>query len=185
MKKRLISLLLAVCMAASVLPVGAFAAAAGETFAYEYEGQTLNHKVTSDSTVEVAKNTGITGTLKIPETVYDGDENQYTVTAIGQDAFAGNNITEVEFPATLKTIGTSAFLNNNSLKDVEFPEGLTTIGNYAFGPVWGMTKLKIPASVTRIGGGAFQWCGNVTSIEFGAGIQLSELESWIDRKSVV
>lgn len=42
MKKRLISLLLAVCMAASVLPVGAFAAAAGETFAYEYEGQTLN-----------------------------------------------------------------------------------------------------------------------------------------------
>lgn len=177
MKKRLISLLLAVCMAASVLPVGAFAAAAGETFAYEYEGQTLNYKVTSDSTVEVAKNTGITGTLKIPETVYDGDQNQYTVTAIGQDAFAGNNITEVEFPATLKTIGTSAFLNNNSLKDVEFPEGLTTIGNYAFGSVWGMTKLKIPASVTRIGGGAFQWCGNVTSIEFGAGIQLSELES--------
>mgnify|MGYP000983631372 CR=1 FL=1 len=177
MKKRLISLLLAVCMAASVLPVGAFAAAAGETFAYEYKGQTLNYKVTSDSTVEVAKNTGITGTLKIPETVYDVDENQYTVTAIGQHAFAGNNITEVEFPATLKTIGTSAFLNNNSLKDVEFPEGLTTIGNYAFGSVWGMTKLKIPASVTRIGGGAFQWCGNVTSIEFGAGIQLSELES--------
>jgi len=177
MKKRLISLLLAVCMAASVLPVGAFAAAAGETFAYEYEGQTLNYKVTSDSTVEVAKNTGITGTLKIPETVYDGDQNQYTVTAIGQDAFAGNNVIEVEFPATLKTIGTSAFLNNNSLKDVEFPEGLTTIGNYAFGSVWGMTKLKIPASVTRIGGGAFQWCGNVTSIEFGAGIQLSELES--------
>lgn len=127
--------------------------------------------------VEVAKNTGITGTLKIPETVYDGDQNQYTVTAIGQDAFAGNNVIEVEFPATLKTIGTSAFLNNNSLKDVEFPEGLTTIGNYAFGSVWGMTKLKIPASVTRIGGGAFQWCGNVTSIEFGAGIQLSELES--------
>lgn len=177
MKKRLISLLLAVCMAASVLPVGAFAAAAGETFAYEYEGQTLNYKVTSDSTVEVAKNTGITGTLKIPETVYDGDQNQYTVTAIGQDAFAGNNVIEVEFPATLKTIGTSAFLNNNRLKDVEFPEGLTTIGNYAFGSVWGMTKLKIPASVTRIGGGAFQWCGNVTSIEFGAGIQLSELES--------
>lgn len=89
MKKRLISLLLAVCMAASVLPVGAFAAAAGETFAYEYEGQTLNYKVTSDSTVEVAKNTGITGTLKIPETVYDGDQNQYTVTAIGNDAFGG------------------------------------------------------------------------------------------------
>lgn len=175
MKKRLISLLLAVCMAASVLPVGAFAAAAGETFAYEYEGQTLNYKVTSDSTVEVAKNTGITGTLKIPETVYDGDQNQYTVTAIGQDAFAGNNVIEVEFPATLKTIGTSAFLNNNSLKDVEFPEGLTTIGNYAFGSVWGMTKLKIPASVTRIGGGAFQWCGIVEKITFAPGSHLKEI----------
>ena len=132
MKKRLISLLLAVCMAASVLPVGAFAAAAGETFAYEYEGQTLNYKVTSDSTVEVAKNTGITGTLKIPETVYDGDENQYTVTAIGNDAFGGNDIRELELPSTLKTIGDNAFSNNYNMKNFKIPEGVTTIGAYAF-----------------------------------------------------
>ena len=53
MKKRLVSLLLAVCMAVSFLPVSAFAEAVGETFTYTYEGQTLSYKVTGDSTVEV------------------------------------------------------------------------------------------------------------------------------------
>lgn len=175
MKKRLISLLLAVCMAASVLPVGAFAAAAGETFAYEYEGQTLNYKVTSDSTVEVAKNTGITGTLKIPETVYDGDQNQYTVTAIGNDAFGGNDIRELELPSTLKTIGDNAFSNNYNMKNFKIPEGVTTIGAYAFNSLWGITEIEIPASVESLAQGSFQWCGIVEKITFAPGSHLKEI----------
>ena len=56
MKKRWVSLILAVCMAMSFLPVSVFAeAAVGDTFSYEYEGQTLNYKVTGDATVEVTK----------------------------------------------------------------------------------------------------------------------------------
>ena len=183
MKKRWVSLILAVCMAMSFLPVSVFAeTAVGNTFSYEYEGQTLNYKVTGDATVEVTKNTGITGTLKIPDTVYDGDKNKYTVTAIGYEALCktnatGNDISTLELPTTLKTIGNGAFLGNNSLQNFSFPDGLTSIGNYAFGSIWGVTEIEIPASVTHIGGGAFQWCGNVEKIKFGAAIQLEELES--------
>lgn len=185
MKKRWVSLILAVCMAMSFLPVSVFAeAAVGDTFSYEYEGQTLNYKVTGDTTVEVTKNTGITGTLKIPDTVCDSDQNKYIVTAIGNEALCknnatGNDISTLELPTTLKTIGDGAFLGNSSLQNFSFPEGLTSIGRYAFGSIWGVTEIEIPASVTRIGGGAFQWCGNVEKIKFDAGIQLEELESGV------
>lgn len=185
MKKRWVSLILAVCMAMSFLPVSVFAeAAVGVTFSYKYEGQTLNYKVTGDATVEVTKNTGITGTLKIPDTVYDSSQNKYTVTAIGNEALCktnatGNDISTLELPTTLKTIGDGAFLGNSSLQNFSFPEGLTSIGRYAFGSIWGVTEIEIPASVTRIGGGAFQWCGNVEKIKFDAGIQLEELESGV------
>lgn len=185
MKKRWVSLILAVCMAMSFLPVSVFAeTAVGNTFSYEYEGQTLNYKVTGDATVEVTKNTGIKGTLKIPDTVYDNDKNKYTVTAISNEALCrtnatGNDISTLELPTTLKTIGKNVFLGNSSLQNFSFPEGLTSIGNYAFGSIWGITEIEIPASVTRIGGGAFQWCGNVEKIKFGADIQLEELESGV------
>lgn len=185
MKKRWVSLILAVCMAMSFLPVSAFAeTAVGDTFSYEYEGQTLNYKVTGDTTVEVTQNTGITGTLKIPDTAYDGSSKAYTVTAIGNEALCktnatGNDISTLELPTTLKTIGKNAFLGNSSLQNFSFPDGLTSIGNYAFGSIWGITEIEIPASVTRIGGGAFQWCGNVEKIKFGADIQLEELESGV------
>lgn len=176
MKKRWVSLILAVCMAMSFLPVSVFAeTAVGNTFSYEYEGQTLNYKVTGDATVEVTKNTGITGTLKIPDTVYDSDKNKYTVTAIGLDALCNNNIIELELPATLKTIGTNAFSCNYNMKNFKIPEGVTTIGAYAFNSIWGVTELEIPASVESLAQGSFQWCGNVETITFAPGSRLTEI----------
>lgn len=67
--KRLISLLLAVCMVIAMLPVSAFAADADDTFEYEYEGQKLKYKITSvtDKTVEVTENRNVVGDLIIPK----------------------------------------------------------------------------------------------------------------------
>lgn len=176
MKKRWVSLILAVCMAMSFLPVSVFAeAAVGVTFSYKYEGQTLNYKVTGDATVEVTKNTGITGTLKIPDTVYDTDQNKYTVTAIGKDAFYKNNIIDLELPSTLKTIDENAFSCNSNMKNFKIPEGVTTIGAYAFNSIWGMTEIEIPASVESLAQGSFQWCGNVETITFASGSRLTEI----------
>lgn len=176
MKKRWVSLILAVCMAMSFLPVSAFAeTAVGDTFSYEYEGQTLNYKVTGDTTVEVTKNMGITGALKIPDTVYDSSQNKYTVTAIGKDAFYNNNIIDLELPSTLKTIDESAFSCNYNMKNFKIPEGVTTIGAYAFNSIWGATELEIPASVESLAQGSFQWCGNVETITFALGSRLTEI----------
>ena len=178
MKKRWVSLILAVCMAMSFLPVSAFAeTAVGDTFSYEYEGQTLNYKVTGDTTVEVTKNTGIKGTLKIPDTVYDDSSKAYTVTAIGNMAFYQNqnDIINLELPSTLKTIGDSAFSDNYNMKNFKIPEGVTTIGTYAFNSIWGATELEIPASVESLAQGSFQWCGNVETITFAPGSRLTEI----------
>ena len=184
--KRLISLLVAVCMVVAMLPVSAFAANAEDEFEYTYEGVTLKYKITSveNSTVEVTKNTGVTGSIKIPAIVKDASEKEYTVTAIGQQAFFSgndtnnpNNLTSVEMPATLKNIGDSAFSNNNNLKNPRIPEGVTTIGNWAFNCVWATSEYEIPASVTYIGMGAFQY-NSIKKVTFAQGSKLNKLDAY-------
>ena len=58
------------------------------------------------------------------------------IVTIGNNAFAGNNFTEINIPSTVKEIGSYAFSTKNYLKDtictVTLPEGLETIGDYAF-----------------------------------------------------
>ena len=58
------------------------------------------------------------------------------IVTIGNNAFAGNNFTEINIPSTVKEIGSYAFSTKNYLKDtictITLPEGLETIGDYAF-----------------------------------------------------
>ena len=58
------------------------------------------------------------------------------ITVIGNNAFAGNNFTQINIPSTVKEIGSYAFSTKNYLKDtvctVTLPEGLEKIGTYAF-----------------------------------------------------
>ncbi len=104
-----------------------------------------------------------TGTIKdywgqdsdivIPSSIYG-----VTVEHIGKDAFSSpansatttNNtykdITSVEFPDTLKTIGESAF-NSNLIEELSIPDSVTTIGMSAFNTNK-ISKLKLSSSVT-------------------------------------
>lgn len=57
------------------------------------------------------------------------------VTSIGNNAFAGNNFHKIDIPSSVKSIGSYAFSTKNYLTDpceVTLPEGLETIGNMAF-----------------------------------------------------
>ena len=171
-KLRLLSFVLAVAMMFAVMPVSAFAAEI--TFAYPYEGQTLEYKIVGNETVEVSKNQSIKGSVKIPETVeYNG--KPYTVVAIGMQAFLGDKqLTHVELPSTLKVIGESAFSCCYKLGDIVIPEGVTTIKAYAFNMVFGATSYEIPASVTTIEGQAF--ANNAAKkIEFEKGSSITTL----------
>ena len=171
-KLRLLSFVLAVAMMFAIAPVSAFAAEI--TFAYPYEGQTLEYKIVDEKTVEVSKNQSIEGSVKIPETVeYNG--KPYTVVAIGMQAFLGDKqLTHVELPSTLKVIGESAFSCCYKLGDIVIPEGVTTIKAYAFNMVFGATSYEIPASVTTIEGQAF--ANNAAKkIEFEKGSSITTL----------
>ena len=182
--KRLISLLLAVCMAIAMLPVSAFAADADDTFEYEYKGQKLKYKITSvtDKTVEVSDDLNVAGSVEIPESVMDESNNVYTVTAIGYKAFFGNNnLRHIELPATLKEIKEGGLQWCRNLKGTVIPEGVTTIGKRAFcyvGNRENFTDYLIPASVTTIGDYAFQ--NNYTKkITFAKGSKVTVLSEGI------
>jgi hypothetical protein len=67
-----------------------------------------------------------TYTLYIPKTVWAEQ-----VTAIGEGAFANNQLTSVDIPDGVITIGNNAFANNQ-LREVVIPDSVTTIGDSAF-----------------------------------------------------
>lgn len=61
-------------------------------------------------------------------------------------------------PATVNTVGQSAFFNCDGITWLTIPSSVTTISNYAFQNCTGITDLAIPASVTSIYGNAFLGC---------------------------
>lgn len=94
------------------------------------------------------------------------------LTAIGKNAFKGTAITEIVFPATLETIGDSAFENCLKLATVTFGTGLKTIGNYAFASDGELKSVVIPATVTEIGASAFGETG-LETVTFESGSKLT------------
>ena len=77
-----------------------------------------------------------------------------SVETIGGGAFISCPLLEgVDFPASLVTIGASAF-NNSGLKSVIIPDGVDSIGFLAFTQNQ-LTTLDLGTSVASIGAGAF------------------------------
>lgn len=91
--KRLISLLVAVCMMITMLPLSAVTAFAADIPARgedEFDYQGLRYKKLSSSTVSVVGPVEMwDGDLEIPEEVSDNSEQVYTVTEIAERAFYG------------------------------------------------------------------------------------------------
>ena len=100
------------------------------------------------------------GHLIIPSTV-DG----YTVTAIGENAFAGcSGLTEVGLPETLKTIEDGAFEGCSGLTAISIPYGVTDIGERAFAGCNGLEALTVPDKITVVRKETFSGCVNARSV---------------------
>lgn len=155
--KRLISLLVAVCMMITMLPLSAVTAFAADTLSFTIDD--IQYTIDKNDSTAVSV-TGTTGygdinnkkDLVLPETVeYNGVT--YTVTSIGNGAFAGKNgLNSIVIPNTVVLIAESAFASN-----------------------WGLTSIEIPASVVEIGTRAFEWAGNIAEVKFAANSQLKIL----------
>lgn len=150
-------------------------------FAYDFSdvapsGQTLYYNIISDNlhTCEVARNSGATGNIIIPENVtYSG--NTYTVIRIGNSAFQNcTDLTGVTIPNTVTTIKAEAF-SNCGFTSVTIPESVETIGMHAFAGNRCLTSVNFNATnCTLMDGGVsnpvFYNCTNLTTLTIGAGV---------------
>ncbi len=93
------------------------------------------------------------------------------ITAIGDNAFFNQtNITGVLFPASLRTIGSSAFNGCSNLESVVIPGGVTTVGASAFANCTGLSGVSLSASAGTVSQGQFYNCSSLTSIEVPEGV---------------
>lgn len=166
--KRLISLLVAVCMMITMLPLSAVTAFAADTSAptgtasygdYEYD-YTIN---TEDGTATITKFRALVDgsyDITIPT-----DFGRFPVTAIGDDAFRGcSALKKVTIPQSVTSIGDSAFAGCHNLDSVTINDAATSIGNRAFTECPLTTTLSLGKKITTIGDEAFYDCRGLTSV---------------------
>lgn len=192
--QRLLSMVLALSMLLTFLPLSAFAddgstSAAENKYTYNVSGEgTYTYTLNDDNTATLTEFTRTGTTVKVPRSFTTNDGNTYTVTAIGDDVFANHGISStlssVDLPDSIQTIGHAAFHGCTSLHKITLPEGLTTVGNAAFAMA-GLTEVTLPKSLKEVGVSAFassptaiktvtytgteeDWDKLVHSAEFGA-----------------
>lgn len=83
----------------------------------------------------------------------------YTITAIGEKAYAGNFMVEtINIGENIKTIGAKAFMSCNELKEVVLNEKITAIPDDCFFSCPKLETVVLPKTVKTIGEDAFYGC---------------------------
>ena len=144
MKKRFVSLLVALSITLTFLPIGAVAAAP-----IKFTDGNLKYTVNADGqSVTVSGTSGSPTQLTIESSISYKDKN-YTVTKIAMWAFNKcNSLTEVTIPNTVIEIDYQAFYYCPNLKKVTIHEGVKTIGQTAFIGCTQLTSITIPSTIT-------------------------------------
>ena len=110
-------------------------------------------------------------------------EKESQLKTIGGDYYYGGAfsdctaLTSIEIPASVETIGNTAFMECSSLATVTFEKGsrLKTIGNNAYYRCTSLTSIEIPASVETIEKKAFMHCSSLATVTFEKGSQLKTI----------
>ena len=110
-------------------------------------------------TASVVSSSAVTGNITILSS-FTVNNNEYIVTSIAESAFKNaSNMTSIIISASITSIGTQAFYNENNRGNltsvtfentVEKPSQLKTIGDAAFQNTR-ITSLTIPKSITTLG----------------------------------
>lgn len=113
-----------------------------------------------DGTVTITGGNIVTPKLEIPAEL-EGKK----VSAIGMNAFTGNNvITDLVIPEGVTTLNWYSFNTCENLETVTLPDSLEFIDSWAFERCSKLKTINVPANVTRINGGAFAQNSSMTSI---------------------
>ena len=132
--RKLLALLLALCLLAAALPISASAAqysgSCGQNLTWSIDGNVLT----------------ISGSGPMNDYIRASDQPWYKyrssvtkvvvnsgVTTVGENAFRGMDMTTTTLPETLTAIGETAFYGCEDLVGITIPSGVTRIQKNAFG----------------------------------------------------
>ena len=90
-----------------------------------------------------------------------------SVTRIGKCAFGFSGLTSVTIPNGVTEIERQTFNSCTKLSTVNIPEGVKVIGSGAFYNCTSLTEIVLPNSITNIEQIAFRDCNNLSSISIG------------------
>ncbi|WP_308276095.1 leucine-rich repeat domain-containing protein [Prevotella sp.] len=79
-------------------------------------------------------------------------------------------ITTLEIPSSVTSIGNHAFYNCSGLTSVDIPSNVTSIGDWAFSSCRGLTSVDLPSSITKMGDFVFNDCERLASVNLPSGI---------------
>lgn len=164
MKKRLLSILLVLLTALTLLPLGALADdnnKCGENLTWKFADGILTISGTgemydysedylapwNEHCVEITN-----------VTISDG------VTSIGSSAFCYCSVKSITLPFGLKHIGSSAFSNCPNIQQINIPDSVEYIDPYAFSFCKGLHTVQLPASLTLISEELFAECDNLRNL---------------------
>lgn len=116
-----------------------------------------------------------------------------SITEIGKNAFAGNQMEILSLPENLKTIGEKAFYGCCNIERITIPDSVTEMGKWAFADCFllkevtlpnqleiinkfvfkrccSLKEITIPDNVKKISADAFSGCRSLKGINFGNGV---------------
>ena len=202
MKKRLLSMILALSMMLTILPVNAITAwAADDKSGACGDGLTYtmiqNDDGTDTYTLAITKSGTGTGAMTdysyssgykpVPWYAECNKITKVTIagaTSIGKSAFEDcHKLADVTISGSVTSIGEEAFEGCNALTNTSISNILkeaTSIGEGAFRGCTSLTSVEIPKSVTSIGVAAFGQCSNLTSVKILGTITSIAASTFID-----
>lgn len=189
MKRRALSLLLALSLLCGLTPAGLTASAE------EYSGlcgENLRYVINTDTGLLTISGTGEVG-MTAPWKNYDISIRKVVIepgiTAIGgKGLFQDMSFSELVLPDTLTSIGEMAFAGCKKLEAVVLPESLAKLGACAFDACWSLTSVTLPEGLAEIPRAAFRDCIALPVIDIPASVKTvgeSAFSSCYELKRVV
>lgn len=165
MKKRLLSILLVLLTALTLLPLGALAEDGNKC------GENLTWNLDEIGILTISG----TGDMYNYSEDYLAPWNEHCleitnvtisdgVTSIGSYAFCYCSVKSITLPFGLKHIGSSAFFNCPNIQQINIPDSVEHIDPYAFSCCKGLHTVQLPASLTLISEELFAECDNLRNL---------------------
>ena len=174
MKKRLLSMILALSMMLTILPVNAITAFAADEDVVASGNCGIEGKDDNSVTWKLTKNDdGIennTYTLTISgsgnmENFYDTYGSRRAPWRTSSNGY-GANITQISFADGITSVGAKAFFGCSNLENIFIPDSVTRIASSAFEECSKLKSVTGFKYVTLIGSSAFSGCASLESIPF-------------------